>query len=192
MANKPLSDGPERSSGFAQTASCAKYEHATTGAKVEPTGAKVEPAEGSQTSGQHPRHPERTPLGQYGPGNAARRTHGARALQLHGPQTALEQLRLDTVKAGLMADRGGAAELTTAEQLEINRASELSLLAELYWQYLTEHGPMTERGRTRAALTTYLQVCGTLSRTLDKVGRGRRSRDLSDDLAHWLQPESAE
>ena len=192
MANKSLSDGPERSSGFAQTASCAKSAQAPDGAKVAADRLSPTGDTGSKTSGQHPIYPERTPGGTWAEGNAARRTHGGRALQLHGPQTALEQLRLDTVRAGLMADRGGESELTTAETVEISRAAELSLLAELYWQYLTEHGPMTERGRTRAALTTYLQVCGTLSRTLDKVGRGRRSRDLSDDLSHWLQRESAE
>ena len=96
-----------------------------------------------------------------------------------GHRPGLQATQVDEVRAGLVKQRGGEAAMTMAERLEIDRAAELALLYEVYWRFLVDNGPMTERGRTRAAYGAYLQTCTALSRVLDRIGRDSRAPELT-------------
>ena len=72
------------------------------------------------------------------------------------------------------------------EETVVDRLAEAILLSEVYWVYLAASGPMTVRGRTRAAMQGYLQAVDRVSRLASQIGLQRRARKVPtlDEYLH--------
>ena len=105
-------------------------------------------------------------------------THGGRRLALSGPQHGLQAARRDEIREGLVADLGGESELSTAKRVVVDRLAESVLLAEVFFAYLRQAGPMTERGRTRAVTSAYFSAADRVARLAGQLGLERRARPV--------------
>ncbi|MDP3720029.1 MAG: hypothetical protein Q8T13_19885 [Acidobacteriota bacterium] len=77
------------------------------------------------------------------------------------------------------ADLGGAPNLSRVHRDAIRDLLRLELVGEFLFDRLLESGPLTGKGRTRAATMTYLQVLDRVQRLRQMVGLARVSRPVT-------------
>lgn len=81
-------------------------------------------------------------------------------------------------QAEIERDLGGADALSRVHRDAIRDLLRMELVGEFLFDRLIEHGPLTGKGRTRAALSAYLGVADRLYRLRQMVGLERRARTL--------------
>ena len=139
--------------------------------------ANVPDAGNSQSSGHDRR-------GRWAPNNDGALQHGARRYELRGVLPDDVRVDLDAWSGQLMADRGGATELSAIEGAYCRRLTQLEGALELLGRDLHQHGVMTPRGRPRAAYRTFLDTLATFDRLAQRLGLERKAKRV--DLARAL------
>lgn len=77
------------------------------------------------------------------------------------------------------ADLGGPENLSRIHRDAVRDLLRLELVAEFLFERLLQAGPLTGKGRTRAATMTYLQVLDRVHRLRQMVGLERRAKSLN-------------
>jgi hypothetical protein len=79
---------------------------------------------------------------------------------------------------GIVADLGGGDNIATVRRELITRFLQASVIADDLGANIVAHGVLTTKGRTRAAVTTYLQVLDRLHRLATAIGLERRPKPV--------------
>ena len=145
-------------------------------AKGPGTGAGLPSAELSASG--------RNPDGTFARSNVAALKHGGRSAQVRAAQLP-EQAGLQPVLArkreAIISDLGGDTTLSQLQQDLVERYLELDTVASWLGGNLMADGPLTAKGRSRAALSTYLTVVDRLHRVSAALGLTRRKKQVSLD-----------
>ena len=129
----------------------------------------------------------RNPDGTFTRGNTASVTHGGRSRQVQRaqlPAQAERRHQLAEKRAAIVDDLGGEAVLSRLQLDLVNRYLELDTVASWLGGNLVAEGPLTAKGRSRAALSAYLTVVDRLQRVSTALGLARRQTSVS--LDHYL------
>ena len=78
----------------------------------------------------------------------------------------------------IVSDLGGLETLSSLAVGEVERHAKLELVAGFLWDRLQHLGPLTAKGKTRAALTAWLQVHDRLARSAGVLGLDRRQKRI--------------
>lgn len=111
------------------------------------------------------------------PGPALR--HGGRSAIVAGlelPEQAEAREALAARVSEIVADLGGPASMSTLAAGMVERHARLEMVADYLFDNLQRLGPLTAKGRTRAALTAWLTVVDRLQRSATTLGLDRRSK----------------
>jgi len=117
--------------------------------------------------------------GRFQPGNTAALRHGGRsALVAAGlmPQQAEAAAALAERVAAIVADLGGREALTALAAGMVERHARLELVEDYLFSNIERLGPLTGKGRTRAALTAWLAVVDRLQKSALALGLERRAK----------------
>jgi hypothetical protein len=92
-----------------------------------------------------------------------------------------EEIRavIDEKREAIQRDLGGEAALSAIGADEVSRYLKLWTLAETLWINIEQQGALTSKGRSRAAVTLYLQVSDRLDKLVSRLGLERKARALS-------------
>jgi len=117
----------------------------------------------------------------YGPEmNALKHGIHSRRLQEDAAPWRVEQI------AGISADLG--EDVSTLKAHAIEQAGHVLVLLRFLGENLAANGPLTGKGRQRAAMTAYLQVLDRYMRLVALLGLERRSKDVSRmSIADYLE-----
>jgi hypothetical protein len=147
-------------------------------------------------AGPHPTHVGRCERGHGIRGNQLHRTHGAYSFRDRGAAALPDVLRqtVDEFRESVIADRGGASELSTLEGAYIRRLSEVETVARLLAADLASRGLTTPKGRVRGTFSRWLECLDRWDRLAQRVGTDRRSRSVSSlrDYLAQAQPPTEE
>ena len=105
----------------------------------------------------------------------ARLTHGASRAQRKGVLPEAVRAELEAIRAGVVADQGGDAELSTLRAELVDRVVSTIGVCKLLERDLAERGPFTPRGRVRSVYTAWLQAVDRLDRLSSRLGLDRRA-----------------
>jgi hypothetical protein len=142
-------------------------------------------ASGAAPHGQ-PSANGRDTSGRFVPGNTVALVHGRRSHQVQqgllddGPAPA-------ELEAALVADLGGDAALSAMQKALLPRLTTQLVVARYLEAVLVGSGPLTAKGRQRAALSAYLPVTDRILRYLQALGLERRSRDVVTSPSEYLK-----
>lgn len=137
--------------------------------------------------------------GRHADGTFARRnrvalTHGGRSRQVREAQLPGQvEVRVQRAdkRAAILADLGGESQVSQLQQDLIDRYVELDTVAAWLGGHLVAHGPLTAKGRHRAALSAYVSVVDRVHRLATALGLARRPRPVRDlALALTQAPEA--
>jgi hypothetical protein len=123
------------------------------------------------------------------PGNTNALKHGVRAFEARG-DVALPPVVRETVDAfreQVIADRGGAANLTAIEGGYVRRLSELEAVVRLLAADLATKGLTTPRGRVRGTFNRWLEALDRWDKFATRVGVERRARPVPSPTEYWAQ-----
>lgn len=98
-------------------------------------------------------------------------------------------------EAAIVADLGGEMNISTIKRDMVGDYLGLRNVALYLGSNIGKHGVLTTKGRTRAAVTTYLQVVDRLTRLALTLGLERRTKQvpsIQDFLAQRQQPQDRE
>lgn len=115
-------------------------------------------------------------------------THGLRSTLLQAgrlPDQAATARALVERQREIEADLGGAQGLSRVHRDAIRDLLRLQFVGDFLFNRLTQDGPLTGKGRTRAALTAYLLVVDRLVRLRQMVGLARQAKPVT--LGEYLQ-----
>jgi hypothetical protein len=113
-------------------------------------------------------------------------THGGRSIGVKLALMDVKRAALAERRAGILADLGGAENVSTIKSDLVERYLELQVVGDWLGGNLLAEGVMTTKGKTRAATTLFLSVVDRLERLGKTIGLERRERDLSQmSLAEW-------
>ena len=132
----------------------------------------------------------RDPNGRFAAGNVAAMVHGGRSRQVRTaalPIQADVRATLASKRAAIASDLGGEGNLTQLQQDLINRYVETDAVADYLAGTLVTAGALTPRGRSRAALTAYLQVLDRQHRLAVALGLERRAKAVATPHEYWQQ-----
>lgn len=149
-----------------------------------PQASPAPPPSGERASTGHvcPRCRRVHPRGQFVswcPGPQLR--HGLRSRLLQAgalPSQAEAVAALAARQAEIEADLGGADALSRVHRDAIRDLLRLELVGDFLFERLTSEGPLTGKGRTRAALNAYLLVVDRITRLRHMVGLERRQKPV--------------
>lgn len=172
-ASAPQSDGP----GQNAPVSAESRPGVQPGVQRDaPTG--VSPASGAALLARNPLRDQDPQTGRFRPGNLANLKHGAKSRQLAAGSLPELALAIHAKVAALVADAGGEDATGTIRRDLMTTYARLDLVADHLAADIFRHGPLTGRGRTRAATTLYLQVADRLSRLGERLGLDRRAASV--------------
>ena len=126
-----------------------------------------------------PPTPGRTSRGTFAPGNAHALRHGLYSRQMREallPEQAEARAALAEQRKAIEDDLGGADALSALTRDLVGRYVELRLVCEFLAHQLATVGPLTGKGRQRAALTAYLAVVDRLNRLAVSLGLERKAK----------------
>ena len=121
----------------------------------------------------------RTSRGTFAPGNAHALRHGLYSRQMREallPEQAEARAVLAEQRKAIEDDLGGNEALSALTRDLIGRYVELRLVADFLGHQLATVGPLTGKGRQRAALTAYLAVIDRLNRLALSLGLERKAK----------------
>ena len=118
----------------------------------------------------------RGPDGRVLPGNTAAMTHGLASAQLldHPDIKAWHAEQM----AAITADLGGDAEMSALVQAHVREAARVEVILAALGEDLMTRGPLTAKGKMRAASTLYLQVLDRFMRLSAALGLERRQKPV--------------
>lgn len=117
---------------------------------------------------------------------------GDRSLLRRQVQIEARRGGLEPERAAIIADLGGAENVSNLKARLVDRYLETSLIAEWLGGNLLVDGVLTTKGKTRAAATLYLQVVDRVHRLSMALGLERRARDISQlSPAEWVREQEA-
>jgi hypothetical protein len=130
---------------------------------------------GSPTPTQPNGHSDRGPDGRFLPGNAAARQTGIYA------QTQAPELRehVDRLTSGIVADLGGASELSTLEAAYVARLGDIETTLRLLAADIARRGLLTPSGGVRRVYDQLLAGIDRWDRLAQRLGMKRRARRLN-------------
>jgi hypothetical protein len=131
---------------------------------------------------QRPQH-GRADGGRFAAGNTISLKHGGRSrrvalAQLPGQDALRASLR--GMADGIAIDLGGVDELSTLKRELIKCFTETSAIRSYLGENILREGVLTTKGRTRAAVGTYLSVVDRLSRLAQAIGLARVPKQVQD------------
>ena len=118
-------------------------------------------------------------------GNTVGLKHGARSLQIRLAQIEAKRGALDAERAVILADLGGANNVSAIKARLVGRFLETSVIAEWLGGNLLVDGVLTGKGKARAAATLYLQVVDRVHRLSGALDLSRQAKRL--DLDTYLR-----
>lgn len=133
--------------------------------------------------------------GTFTAGNTASLVHGGRSPRVASaslPGQELLREALQATAAGIAADLGGTAELTHVRRELVTRFTETSAIASYLSENILANGVLTTKGKTRAAVSTYLQVVDRLQRLANAIGLERKAKPTGTLDAFLAQREAAQ
>lgn len=117
----------------------------------------------------------------FGPGNTAALQHGVYSQQVAAGALA-EQAEavaaLDEQRREIETDLGGSAGLSRIRRDLVKRYLETQLIADYLGDNLRRLGPLTGKGKARAATTAYLQVLDRQVRLAQLIGLERTAKPV--------------
>ena len=129
---------------------------------------------------RHPTNPKNMCVrGHFIPGSQQRLTHGARAFERHGDAVVPPDVRLtaDDMLAGIIADKGGANNLTTLKREYAQQARHFRVMLDLILHDLVRNGVTTKGGRVRSAVSKYLEIFDRFDKVAQRLGLERDARE---------------
>jgi hypothetical protein len=129
---------------------------------------------------RHPANPKNQCVrGHFIVGSQQRLTHGARAFERHGDAVVPADVRLsaDDFLKGIIADKGGASNLSTFKREYAQRARDLRVMLDLILQELVRNGLTTKGGRVRSAVSKYLEIFDRFDKVAQRLGLERDARE---------------
>lgn len=139
---------------------------------------------------RHPTNPKNMCIrGHFIPGSQQRLTHGARAFDRHGDAVVPANVRMtaDDMLAGIIADKGGAENLTTLKREYAQRARDFRVMLDLILHHLVTTGLTTKGGRVRGAVTKYLEIFDRFDKCAQRLGLERDAREALSLTARLAQ-----
>jgi len=131
--------------------------------------------------------------GRFTPGNLAALVHGVRSRQVQAaalPEQSEALAALVERRQSIERDLGGSDSLSVLTRDMVNRYLELSVVADYLGGRLVTEGPLTTKGRQRAALTAYLGVVDRQTKIATTLGLQRRLRSVADmSISEYLEHE---
>ena len=131
--------------------------------------------------------------GRFRPANSAALKHGTRSGLVAAarlPEQAGVRSALAEKHAAILADLGGEAQCSQLQLDLLDRYLELDTVASWLGGHLVADGPLTAKGRARAALSAYISVVDRVQRVATALGLDRQQKRVS--LAEYIasRPES--
>ena len=126
----------------------------------------------------------RNPDGTFTRSNTAALKHGGRSTQVRAaqlPEQAGRRPVLAKKREAIVSDLGGESALSQLQLDLVERYLELDTVASWLGGNLMADGPLTAKGRSRAALSAYLTVVDRLHRVSAALGLTRRKRPVTLD-----------
>ena len=114
----------------------------------------------------------RDAAGRFQPGNLAGLRHGLRVSADHPDLTAALSERAEAITA----DLGGMSHLSAVQLPLVRELARLQLISESLGHDVIAFGPLTGKGRTRAAVTVYLAVLDRHEKLARLLGLDRRTK----------------
>jgi hypothetical protein len=121
------------------------------------------------------------------PSNTGHLIHGGRSRQVRAgqlPEQAEAVAALAERHAEIVNELGGADALSIIKRDLVTRYLETAMIADYLASNVWQHGPLTGKGRTRAAVTAYLQVLDRQQKLAATIGIERQAKTI--DLARAL------
>jgi hypothetical protein len=148
-------------------------------------------------SGPSPEPPTagRRANGTFAPGNATALRHGLYSRQMREallPEQAEARAAIAEQRRAIEDDLGGNEALSALTRDLIGRYVELRLVADFLGHQLATVGPLTGKGRQRAALTAYLAVIDRLNRLALSLGLERKAKrvdTIADIVREHAEPK---
>jgi len=134
--------------------------------------------EAEQPSGELPT-PQRDARGRLLPGHTITLKHGGRSARVLAgamPEQAEAAAALRERVSAIVDDLGGPDAVSHLAAGQVERYARLELVESFLWQNLQRLGPLTGKGRTRAAATLLLSVHDRLQKAALSLGLERRSK----------------
>lgn len=100
-------------------------------------------------------------------------------MSLELPEQAEARAALAERVAAVVADLGGMDGLSTVAAGLVERHARLELVSDYLFERLERLGPLTAKGRTRAALSAWLSVVDRLHRSALALGMERRAKPIN-------------
>ncbi|MGE0363251.1 MAG: hypothetical protein AB7H93_13325 [Vicinamibacterales bacterium] len=144
----------------------------------DPTSTDARPV--SEPSPEPPRS-SRTANGTFAPGNSSALRHGLYSRQVREallPEQAEVRAALAEQRKAIEDDLGGADALSQMTRDLIGRYVELRLVGDFLAHQLATVGPLTGKGRTRAATSAWLAVVDRQNKLALTLGLERRTKRI--------------
>jgi hypothetical protein len=132
----------------------------------------------------------RDKMGRFAGGNTAALKHGARSKQaMHGllPEQAEALAALAERRQEIENDLGGPEALSALTRDAVTRYLELTLVADYLGRKLATEGPLTTKGKQRAALAAFLGVVDRQSRLAQQLGFEKTPKKVNTLEDHLRQ-----
>lgn len=125
------------------------------------------------------KNPNVCTAGHFIAGNQAAFKHGVRAFERHGDAVVPADVRLsaDDMLKGIIADKGGAQNLTTLKRELAQQARNFRVMLDLILHDLVRNGVTTKGGRVRSAVSKYLEIFDRFDKVAQRLGLEREARD---------------
>ena len=142
----------------------------------------------------HPRLPDRYADGTMRPGHPGPALKSGAYSRLVReaalPEQAEVRAMLADAEAAIVADVGGIDAISTMKRDLIGEYQTLWVVARHLSDNIVARGPLTPKGKQRAALTAYLSVVDRLTRLAGILGLDRKARDIGSMSAQeWIAHE---
>lgn len=116
--------------------------------------------------------------GRFAPGNTESLKHGQRSERDGAELMPWLVAVLAEKEAAILADLGGAEQVSAIRRELLGRFLQSSAIADSLGANIVENGVLTSKGRTRAAVTLYLQVLDRQIKLAGTIGLGRQAKPV--------------
>jgi hypothetical protein len=117
------------------------------------------------------------------PGNQVAVTTG----QFRRQQPNELRAEVEAIVAGIIADKGGAGELSTIQKALVEEIGNVALLLRLFVADIAARGLFTERGAARRVFGDYLSALDRFDRLTSRIGLKREARPLRSNLEEFVR-----
>ncbi len=128
--------------------------------------------------------------GRFLPQNTAALKHGLYQFKKSHSLPLDLQPQVDAFVNAVLSDQGGEGECSALQLGLVRRIAEVEAICRLLARDLAEHGPLSVRGRTRSATTTFLSAVDRFNKLAAQLGLPRKTKQapsLDDFLKQQAQ-----